>query len=197
MIQIITALKDTPVPTILIVGGLLFLLLAITSRFVGRIEVSPTRQKWAGLIGVFLLLAGLFLYIVPSATASSTPTIPSTPTLTPTPTPTPTGPTIVSFVGVWQNVDPHTRDWIRIEVIAQGNTLVAHFFGACEPTPCDAGSASALFEGNPVHLHAVESFATRDFTLSLAGDTLHVATFTHFTDNSGRSDYTAQDDFHQ
>ena len=203
MIQIITALKDTPVPTILIVGGLLFLLLAIASRFAGQIEVPPTRQMWAGLIGVLLLLTGLVLYIVPQATASSTPTIPPTatptpsPTSLPTPTPTPTGPTIASFVGVWQNVDSHTRGWIRIEITAQGNTLVAHFFGACVPTPCDAGSASAPFEGNPVHLYAVESFATRDFTLSLAGDTLYVTTFTHFTDNSGRSDYTAQDDFRQ
>ena len=211
IIQVITALKDTPVPTILIICGVLFLLLAVASKFAGRIEVPPARQKWAGLIGVFLLISGLVLYIVPPATSviSSTPTSTATPTLSPTSLPTqivtppptltvtPPGITINSFVGVWNNVDPNTRGWIRIEITAQGNTLTAHFFGACTPTPCDAGSTSAPFEGNPVHLQANDSFATRDITLFLAGDTLHVATFTHFTDNSGRADYTRQDDFHQ
>ncbi len=116
----------------------------------------------------------------------------------PNPTPTPaTDSGITSFVGTWQNIDPNTRGWVRIEISAEGNTLFAHFFGACTPTPCDAGSTSAPFEGNPVHMHADESFATRDFTLSLAGDTLYVTTFTHFTDNSGRADYTRQDDFHR
>ena len=121
----------------------------------------------------------------------------------PNPTPTPstgsgsTGSGITRYVGKWQNVDPNTRDWVRIEISAAGNTLVAHFYGACSPTPCDAGSASATFAGDPVHMHADESFATRDFTLSLAGNTLHVTTFTHFTDNSGRADYTIQDDFQQ
>jgi len=100
-------------------------------------------------------------------------------------------------VGTWQNSDPNTRDWVSIEITAQGNTLSAHFFGACTPTPCDAGSTSTSYTGNPVHLHLIESFATRDFTLTLTGSNLHVTTFTHFTDNSGRSDYTIQDDFHQ
>jgi hypothetical protein len=120
---------------------------------------------------------------------------PAQSTLTVTLTVTPSGPTITSFVGVWYNIDPNTRSWVRIEITAQGNTLTAHFFGSCIPTACDAGSTSTLFAGNPVRLHLVESFATRDFTLSLQGDVLHVTTFTHFTDNSGRTDYTSQDDF--
>jgi len=132
--------------------------------------------------------------ITPTPTITTTPAITPTPTITATPT---TGPVITSFVGTWQNSDPNTRDWVSIEITAQGNTLSAHFFGACTPTPCDAGSTSTSYTGNPVHLHLIESFATRDFTLTLTGSNLHVTTFTHFTDNSGRSDYTIQDDFHQ
>jgi serine/threonine protein kinase len=119
-----------------------------------------------------------------------------TPPITPTVVITPTGPTITDFVGVWQNVDANTRDWIRVEITAQGNTLTAHFFGACTPTPCDAGSTSTTYAGSPVSMTLTGSFATRTFTLTLNGSILHITTFTHFTDNSGRPDYTIQDDFH-
>lgn len=132
-----------------------------------------------------------------TTTPTITPTTTSTPTPTVTPTTTPTGSAITNYVGTWQNSDPNTRDWVSVDITAQGNTLTAHFYGACTPTPCDAGSTSATYQGSPVYLHMVESFATRDFTLTLSGSILHVTTFTHFTDNSGRSDYTVQDDFHQ
>jgi hypothetical protein len=136
----------------------------------------------------------------PTDTPTPTPTPTNTPTPTPTDTPTPTPtatPTLQNFVGIWYNVDTQTRDWVRVEISADGNILVAHFFGACSPTPCDAGTTTSVYNGNPVHLHLVESFATRDFTLLLQGNILHITTFTHFTDNSGRSDYTIYDDFHQ
>jgi hypothetical protein len=35
-----------------------------------------------------------------------------------------------------------------------------------------------------------QGFAIQGHTLSLEGDILHVTTFTHSTDNSGRADYT-------
>jgi len=132
-----------------------------------------------------------------TTTPTITPTTTSTPTPTVTPTTAPAGSAITNYVGTWQNSDPNTRDWVSVDITAQGKTLTAHFYGACTPTPCDAGSTSASYQGSPVYLHMVESFATRDFTLTLSGSILHVTTFTHFTDNSGRSDYTVQDDFHQ
>lgn len=132
----------------------------------------------------------------PTPTATDTPTPTPTATDTPTPSPTP-APTLRNFIGIWYNVDTQTRDWVRVEISADGNILVAHFFGACSPTPCDAGSTTAVYNGNPVQMHMVESFATRDFTLLLQGNILHITTFTHFTDNSGRADYTVYDDFHQ
>jgi hypothetical protein len=144
--------------------------------------------------------------LTPTDTPTPTPTDTPTPTPTDTPTPTPTAPptstptptpTIQSFVGIWYNVDTNTRDWVRVEISADGNILVAHFFGACTPTPCDAGTTTAPYNGNPMHMHLVASFATRDFTLLLQGNILHITTFTHFTDNSGRQDYTIHDDFHQ
>jgi hypothetical protein len=73
--DVITALQNTPVPTILVVGGLVFLFLAVVGQFVGQIEVSPERQKWAGLIGFLLLISGVGLYVVPVSPSVPTPTI--------------------------------------------------------------------------------------------------------------------------
>src|SRR5262249_15626777 len=70
--DIITALKDTPVPTILIVGGIGFLLLAVAGSIAGKIEIPPARQKWAGGIGVVLLSVGLILYMLPIPRSTGT-----------------------------------------------------------------------------------------------------------------------------
>lgn len=63
--DIITALQNTPVPTILVVGGIVFLFLAVVGQFAGKIQVDPKRQKLAGIIGALLLLSGVALYVVP------------------------------------------------------------------------------------------------------------------------------------
>jgi hypothetical protein len=51
MESVLTALKDTPIPTILVVAGIAFLLLAIAGQLAGRIVVAPERQRWAAFIG--------------------------------------------------------------------------------------------------------------------------------------------------
>jgi hypothetical protein len=67
MESVVAVLKDTPVPTILVVAGILFLLLAIAGQVAGRITVAPERQRWAAVMGSILLIAGLALYVVPPA----------------------------------------------------------------------------------------------------------------------------------
>jgi hypothetical protein len=75
MKEVITALKDTPIPTILVVAGIVFLLLAIAGQLAGRIVVAPERQRWAAVIGGGLLAIGVALYVIPQwpAVPSSTP----------------------------------------------------------------------------------------------------------------------------
>jgi len=86
MESVIAALKDTPIPTILVVAGIVFLLLAIAGQLVGRIAVAPERQRWAALIGGGLLAIGLALHIVPQlrgispVTEKVSPSQPSGPT---------------------------------------------------------------------------------------------------------------------
>ena len=91
--DIITTLQNTPVPTILVVGGIVFLFLAVVGQFAGKIDVPPKRQKWAGIIGALLLFSGVALYVVPPVP----PTIP-TPTPVPSVTPSTSTPTATLVV---------------------------------------------------------------------------------------------------
>ena len=99
--DMIIALQSTPVPTILVLGGLVFLFLAVVGQFVGKITVPKERQIWAGLIGCLLLFSGVALYVAPVSPSVPTPTIvaavtPDTPTRKPTDTPAPKPPTNTS-----------------------------------------------------------------------------------------------------
>jgi hypothetical protein len=50
MDSVIATLKDTPVPTILVVAGIVFLLLSIAGQLAGRIAVPPERQRQAAIL---------------------------------------------------------------------------------------------------------------------------------------------------
>jgi hypothetical protein len=63
---LVAVLKDTPIPTILVVSGIVFLFLALAGQIAGKLEVPPERQKWSALAGAVLLSAGLLLYISPA-----------------------------------------------------------------------------------------------------------------------------------
>jgi hypothetical protein len=143
-----------------------------------------------GLFGLVLLLHG-----GASSSANTGVAAPGGATHSPTNTATPNPAT--AYVGTWHNTNSNTQTWVSIEINLQGDYIVAHFYGACSPTPCDDGSASARFSGSPVHLSLDPGFEVETFVLNVTGTTLQVTTFTHFTDHSGRSDYTAQDTFQQ
>ncbi|MBD1873846.1 hypothetical protein H6F75_10150 [Nodosilinea sp. FACHB-131] len=89
--EIIDALKDTPIPTILIFAGLFFIFLAFVRKVGGVIEVQPAQQKWSAPIGLALLVFGLVLALnTPSEPAGSNAGSP-TPSVTSTNTPQPVG----------------------------------------------------------------------------------------------------------
>jgi hypothetical protein len=67
MDSVLAALKETPIPTILVIAGIAFLLLSIAGQLAGRIAVPPERQRWAAVVGGILLVAGVALYVVPPA----------------------------------------------------------------------------------------------------------------------------------
>jgi hypothetical protein len=60
------ALKDTPLPTIFVVAGIAFWVLAIAGSITGKIKVQPGRQWAAGIAGTVLIVLGLWLYVAPT-----------------------------------------------------------------------------------------------------------------------------------
>jgi hypothetical protein len=61
--DLLGAIKDTPLPTVLVVAGIVFWLLAIAGSLAGKITVRPEHQMTAGILGTILLVSGLVLSI--------------------------------------------------------------------------------------------------------------------------------------
>ena len=102
--------------------------------------------------------------------------------------------------GDWLNVDPNTRG--IVEIVIAGRKV--HPFGACHPAACDQGVikarsfASSVDSSDIRRLVAKEhtGFSQVEITLSLEADgRLRADRLTHFTDGSGRADYSAVDHF--
>jgi hypothetical protein len=66
MIELLKTLKDTPLPSILVIGGILFLLLSFVRKIGRYIELEPTKVWLVGFIGVILLFSGVGLYLIPA-----------------------------------------------------------------------------------------------------------------------------------
>lgn len=87
--EFLTALKDTPLPTILVIGGILFLFLGIaTIKKPIVIDVTPPSRKIALIVGILLVGGGIFLMVQPNQENTTTietvtPTIPVAETSTP------------------------------------------------------------------------------------------------------------------
>jgi hypothetical protein len=83
----IKALIGTPAPTLLMIGGLLFLLLGlVTFKKPIVIEVTPANRKIALILGIILICAGIFLLSLQIPEQSPDTSITATPTIeTPTP----------------------------------------------------------------------------------------------------------------
>lgn len=68
---IITALKDTPIPTLLIVGGFIFLFLGLaTLKKPIVIDIDSKNRKISLIFGVIFIFIGLFLLIRPTSNQS-------------------------------------------------------------------------------------------------------------------------------
>jgi formylglycine-generating enzyme required for sulfatase activity len=103
LLDILTALKNTPAPELLIIAGFILLLLALAGRISTIIELPKSRQMLAGLIGALFLTLGICVFALPLILAAVL-----SPLATPSPTqlqivavaPTPTPPTPVSSASV-------------------------------------------------------------------------------------------------
>jgi hypothetical protein len=106
------------------------------------------------------------------------------------------------FAGRWTNVDPNTRGITTMEIGVTGASASVHAWGKCTPTDCDWGSVSSYafapdvssdIAGQAMAMMAVFDAGFSDTTLFIkpVGNGLSVQSFTHFKDNSGRSNYVS------
>jgi hypothetical protein len=91
-----------------------------------------------------------------------------------------------------------------VEIGAQDYQMLMRAWGACTPNPCAWGEARVSTLASSVSSSDIsaataiyrQGFAVRRLTIHPGvGNTLSVEVLTHFTDNSGRSDYTETDNF--
>ena len=104
---------------------------------------------------------------------------------------------IGNFSGTWKNVDSKTRGVTTIKISAKGNTASVHAWGSCTPVDCDWGAVKAkAAPTNKLKAFFKNNFSKRIMVLTLTGrNRLKAEVKTHFTDNSGRKDYTARYQF--
>lgn len=58
----IQSLAQTPLPTILVVAGIIFLFLSVGGRLGAQIATDTIKRNFAGVLGVILLIGGISLY---------------------------------------------------------------------------------------------------------------------------------------
>jgi hypothetical protein len=107
------------------------------------------------------------------------------------------------MVGTWVNTNRNTRGITRLTISQSAGRYDIHVFGQCSPTDCDWGTSNLLTYGDNVsdstHNYATASFspsfATTVLSLQHSGNVINANSFTNFTDNSGRQNYHARENF--
>ena len=85
MEEIVKTIQGTPIPNLLIISGIVFILLSITGGISGKINITPQKQKVASLFGTGFLIIGLLLIFIPVNGGIDHPKPPSTPVPVPQP----------------------------------------------------------------------------------------------------------------
>lgn len=66
MIEILKTLRDTPLPTIFVIGGVLFLLLPFIGKIGDEIEIDVKQKGVVGFVGLILLITGIGIFFIPT-----------------------------------------------------------------------------------------------------------------------------------
>lgn len=88
MNDLLHTLSQTPLPTILVVAGIMFWVLAIAGSVAGKINVEPGKQWTAGLVGTAFIALGLLILVLGPGPANQSDQTATTKAQTPEPRPT-------------------------------------------------------------------------------------------------------------
>ncbi len=139
-----------------------------------------------------------------AVTATALLSLPFAQAATATPVPPPPS---AALAGTWVNANHATRNIVDLVVGATDRGITVDGFGACSPTPCEWGRIAGTVFGPDVSAATGTAFASqwnfgfaRTVLLAVYSapkkvPTLTVREFTTFTDDSGRSNYTAAETF--
>jgi hypothetical protein len=190
-----------------VISGLIFLGIAVVGKITGKIDPGSTGRVMSALLGACLLFAGLWIHSGHvEQTRSSKPNSQvdqSTDSRSKPPKTVNEAVGLGYFSGRWKNTDLQTRGITTVSVRTQGNSVWMHAWGRCRPSDCDWGEVpanafgpdvSAAIASNAQSVAALfkTSFSETSMTLRRSGaDLLEAETQTRFTDNSGRSSYSA------
>jgi len=110
------------------------------------------------------------------------------------------------FQGEWNSADPQGHGLVKLQINVNGNDVVVHAWSACPGEPCDLGSSQAYYVASTVHwwndtpnallVNYELPFARKLLVIELQKNVLSARTFTHFTDDSRRTDYMESALFH-
>ncbi len=64
--EIRAAVAETPLPNILVIAGIVFLILSVAGKITSHLVVPETRKKQSMVLGLVLLAAGLVLNFLPA-----------------------------------------------------------------------------------------------------------------------------------
>ena len=204
-----------------VIAGMAFLGIGVVGKISGKIDPSRRARAISAIVGVCLVLSGLWIHRGHVSGRGTISPSPSAAVTTPVSTQLhaqddlaqaakihstanqPHAAGLSYFSGTWKNADTKTRGLTTVRVRTAGESVWVRAWGVCHPTDCDWGEVSgnafapgvstdptssaqkvtALFE---------TSFSNTLLTLSQSDDDeLEADTQTHFTDNSGRSSYSA------
>jgi hypothetical protein len=203
-----------------VIAGLAFLAVGVIGKISGRIDPRPRAWAISAMVGVCLILSGVWIHyehITQAATGAPPPNLPLTPIKEAAAQdatahqPAEDRPAsdkhrnvlLSYFEGTWKNTDANTRGLTTLSVRTAGESVWVHAWGACHPSDCDWGEVSGTSfapavsndpagEAEKVTAVFETSFSNTLLTLSPADDdTLEADTRTRFTDDSGRSSYAA------
>lgn len=107
------------------------------------------------------------------------------------------------LTGSWRNTDPHTRGITVVEISPRGSGYQIQVWGSCHPEDCDWGteriqlftsSVEDSTEAATLSFLATYSTSFSEKTVigrPLNSNRLEIQVLTRFTDETGRSNYTA------
>jgi hypothetical protein len=115
----LSAIQNTPLPTIFVVAGILFWVLAIAAGSVaGKITIRPDRQWAAGILGSVFIVAGMVLYIVPTGHTPLTQPAPAPSTTQPQDSNKPFVDSVqIQSIGPRPDAGLHNPTDIRVELV--------------------------------------------------------------------------------